>query len=105
MGTGPVLDMGHGVSAAIPVYEGWLVTPAMQNVKLGGKDLTKALQLRLEGALSFEEAQKVKEELCYVSPDGSSESTTPSWSPATFHRSASHALEIREEQVMVPEGL
>jgi centractin len=45
--TGVVLDIGDGVSYAVPIYEGFAISPAMTRVDMGGRDVTEYLRLLL----------------------------------------------------------
>eukprot|EP00586_Coscinodiscus_wailesii_P015132 CAMPEP_0172510170 /NCGR_PEP_ID=MMETSP1066-20121228/226794_1 /TAXON_ID=671091 /ORGANISM="Coscinodiscus wailesii, Strain CCMP2513" /LENGTH=257 /DNA_ID=CAMNT_0013289025 /DNA_START=212 /DNA_END=981 /DNA_ORIENTATION=+ len=54
--TGVVLDCGHGVTSAIPVYEGFALEHSVVRSDVGGWDVTKQLQLLLrrgEGGWGF----------------------------------------------------
>ena len=46
-GTGVVLDIGEGVTTYFPVYDGFAITPHIRRVDLGGREVTKYLQLLL----------------------------------------------------------
>jgi centractin len=72
--TGVVLDVGDGVTYAVPVYEGYAVTPAIQRQDIGGRDVTERLQMLLRKAGvplhssgEFEIVREIKERLCRVS--------------------------------------
>lgn len=74
--TGVVLDVGDGVSHAVPVYEGFSLSSAVRRVDLAGRDVTEQLQLlmRKSGVLLQTSAEKdiareVKEQLCHVAKD------------------------------------
>ena len=74
--TGIVLDVGDGVSHAVPVYEGFAVNSAIRRVDVAGRDVTEYLQtlLRRAGFVFHTSAEKeivrqMKEKICYVALD------------------------------------
>jgi len=79
--TGCVLDVGDGVSHTIPVYGGFGLPHCMHRLDLGGRDLEIFLakmiassnEISLATSSEKDHVRKMKEELCYVSKDPSSE--------------------------------
>ena len=77
--TGTVIDSGDGVTHIIPVVDGYAIGSAIKHVPLAGREVTQFIQqlLRDRADLSdlinpeetMEIAKRIKEELCYVSPD------------------------------------
>ena len=72
--SGVVLDCGDGVCHCSPVFEGFSISNAIQRIDLGGRDVTKHLQLLLRRAgyvfhttTEFEIVKRIKELQCYVS--------------------------------------
>lgn len=45
--TGLVLDVGDGVTHTVPVYQGFAVQNAIQRSDVGGRDVTRYMQVRL----------------------------------------------------------
>ncbi|OLY79792.1 Actin-2 [Smittium mucronatum] len=74
--TGMVLDSGDGVSHAVPVFEGFTNSHAIQRVDLAGRDVTDHLKtllyksgLRFETSAEFEIVRLIKEKTNYVAAD------------------------------------
>jgi centractin len=76
--TGIVLDVGHGTTHVIPVYEGYALKHSIGRSNVGGKDVDAVLQecLRKQVGVRFTTSaegdlvKKMKEEICYVrTPD------------------------------------
>lgn len=93
--TGLVLDVGDGVTHTVPVYQGFAVQNAIQRSDVGGRDVTRYLQVRacaaaalwrpvtsappqrllrkagypLHTSSEFEIVRAIKERMCYVRID------------------------------------
>jgi centractin len=74
--TGVVLDVGDGVTHAVPVFEGFTIPTAVYRIDLAGRDVTEYLQilLRKAGYNFYTTAEKeivrqIKEKTCYVAFD------------------------------------
>ena len=73
--TGVVLDVGEGVTHAVPVYEGFALPHSVTRSDIAGRDVTRHFQLLLRrSGLSFSTTAEVdfvkslKEEICYCTP-------------------------------------
>lgn len=75
--TGCVLDCGDGYSCAVPIFEGYTLTPSIKRVDYGGRDVTEQLQKQLRktaGISLFSSGEKelvriIKEKACYLATD------------------------------------
>lgn len=69
---GVVIEVGGGITCAVPVFEGFALDHATQRVNLGGQDVTAAVAKILSGAGFGRDAvrcaQQIKEKCGYVSP-------------------------------------
>lgn len=76
--TGTVLDVGDGVTHTVPIYEGYAIPHAIQEINLAGRDLTeflyKILKQRHPGLIedstnTLEVMRNIKETMCLVAQD------------------------------------
>ncbi|KAG2450176.1 hypothetical protein HYH02_000278 [Chlamydomonas schloesseri] len=81
--TGVVLDIGDGVSHAVPVYEGFSMPHAVRRLDVAGRDMTGYLSrllteagTRLTNSAELEIVRDVKERLAYVALDYEAELAT-----------------------------
>jgi len=73
--TGVVIDVGEGVTHAVPVYEGFALPHSITRSDIAGRDVTHQLQLLLRrSGLAFtttaetQLVKSIKETICFVSP-------------------------------------
>lgn len=73
--TGVVLDVGEGVTHAVPVYEGFALPHSVTRSDVAGREVTRFLQLQLRRAgltlnttAEGDLAKTIKEETCYLTP-------------------------------------
>ena len=76
--TGTVLDIGEGITHAVPIYEGYAIPHAIQKVELCGRDITTYLhKLLMEGKPDlisdshedFATVKNIKEKMCRMALD------------------------------------
>ncbi|BFZ00049.1 hypothetical protein BsWGS_03088 [Bradybaena similaris] len=88
--TGLVLDIGSGVTTAVPVYEGYSLPESVVRMNVAGQDITEYLTRVLSDrghqfntGLDQVHVKNIKEKLCYVSQDYSKETQEASAQTAT----------------------
>lgn len=107
--TGLVLDAGDGVSHTIPVFDGFGLPSSIMRLDLGGSDLNILMakmiaqnqQMSLTRSCDQEHVRKMKEELCYVSMDPSSEKAEE----CEYKLPDGRVVNLQEERWRVPEAL
>ncbi|XP_023833525.2 uncharacterized protein [Salvelinus sp. IW2-2015] len=113
--TGCVVDCGYDVTHAVPVFEGHCLPHAVRQLGLGGQDVTAhlALLLKESGAQFSSTTQEhdtvtiIKEQMCYVSTDPSSETATTiiGSADADYQLPDGQMLRIGSERFGAPEIL
>lgn len=72
------MDCGDGISHTVPIYEGYAIPHAVQQIQIAGRHLnTRLLNLLNQKGFSFSSSQnknnsevkKIKESLCFVAQD------------------------------------
>lgn len=100
--TGIVLDSGDGVTHAVPVYEGFSISNAIQRIDIAGRDVTNFLQLllrkeaglRLMTSAELEIVKEIKERECYITLDYKKE--TRDWAA----RQKKHPYRLPDGQIV-----
>lgn len=74
--TGTVVDSGDGVTHVIPVVEGYVIGSCIKHIPLAGRDVTHFVQQLMQDRKepvpaedALDVARRVKEQLCYTTPD------------------------------------
>ncbi|XP_059551233.1 actin-like protein 9 [Myotis daubentonii] len=73
--SGLVVDMGHGVTSTVPVFQGYHLPHATERLDLAGTHLTTFLAEMLLGSglplgqQDLDVVEKIKHSYCYVAPD------------------------------------
>ncbi|CCE64637.1 hypothetical protein TPHA_0I01300 [Tetrapisispora phaffii CBS 4417] len=79
--TGCVIDCGEGYCSAVPIYEGFALTPSIRRIDIGGREITEQLQFQIRKSVGMslfssnekEIVRTIKERACYVADDISKE--------------------------------
>lgn len=111
--TGIVLDSGDGVTHAVPVFEGFALTHAIQRMDLAGRDVTECLQLHLRRAghifhtsAEQEIVREMKESVCYVAFNPQKEETSQeAGMPKQYRLPDGQVLNLGLERFKSPEIL
>jgi centractin len=110
--TGVVLDVGEGVTHAVPVYEGFALQHSVTRSDVAGRDVTRQLQLQLRRAgLCFtttaeaDLVKTIKEESCYLTQSGQSDDSTEKESKTQYQLPDGQAVTLSSERYQAPSVL
>jgi len=104
--TGMVLELGDGVTHAVPIREGYTLPHATNRLDLAGSDLTEDLSRLLmergHPSVNKEVAQDIKEQLCYVAINFGWETQTATMSSTAVEKACElpdgHAITLGDER-------
>ncbi len=112
--TGTVVDCGDGISHTVPIYEGYAIPHAIQEITLAGRDLNnRLLQLLNEHGYSLSSSSEdfkindIKENYCYVAQDFDAE-MKQAQEQSSIQRSyklADGNIVLSQERIRCPEFL
>eukprot|EP00457_Paulinella_chromatophora_P000582 gb/GEZN01000582.1/.p1 GENE.gb/GEZN01000582.1/~~gb/GEZN01000582.1/.p1 ORF type:complete len:1127 (+),score=207.51 gb/GEZN01000582.1/:42-3422(+) len=111
--TGLVVDCGHAVSHAVPIYEGYAIPHAILRLDFAGQDLTNYLALLLnktDGLLKLglngrTVAETIKETLCYVALDFETKMKEVASEKKQFELPDGQKIQLGTECFRCPEAL
>merc|ERR1712054_32987 len=99
---GLVLDSGHGITHAVPVYEGAALTHGVVAHKIAGQDvegiLTQLLQNSGANALPPSAVAEMKEKLCFVPLDYDKEIAAADTEPASYELPDGRTITLADER-------
>lgn len=115
--TGTVLDAGDGVTHTVPIYEGYAIPHAIQEINLSGRDLTEFMYKILkqkhphlieDSTNTMEVMRDIKESMCIVAQDYDAEikaAGDQSHIERKYLLPGDKPLILREERLRCPEVL
>jgi centractin len=103
--TGVVLDVGEGVSHAIPVYEGFALPHSICRSDVAGRDITKQLQIQLRKSgfnftttAELDLIKAMKEDFCYFTPTNTHDDNTEKESKTQYQLPDGQAVTLSSER-------
>jgi len=112
--TGVVLDVGEGLTHAVPVYEGFALPHSVTRSDVAGRDVTRQLQLQLRrSGLAFTTTAEVdlvkslKEEVCYCTPTptGENDDSAEKESKTQYQLPDGQSITLSSERYQAPNVL
>lgn len=110
--TGVVLDVGEGVTHAVPVYEGFALPHSVTRSDVAGRDVTRHMQLLLRrSGLPFtttaeaDLVKSLKEEVCYCTPNPNNDETAEKDSRTQYQLPDGQAITLSSERYQAPNVL
>lgn len=107
--TGVVLDVGEGVTHAVPVYEGFALPHSVTRSDVAGRDVTRQMQLLLRrSGLTFtttaeaDLVKRMKEESCYVTRTNTVDDTAEKDSRTQYQLPDGQAVTLSSERYQAP---
>ena len=110
--TGVVLDVGEGVTHAVPVYEGFALPHSVTRSDVAGRDVTRQMQLLLRRSglpltttAEVDLVKSMKEELCYCTPNPTSDEAAEKESKTQYQLPDGQAVTLSTERFQAPNVL
>lgn len=110
--TGVVLDVGEGVTHAVPVYEGFALPHSVTRSDVAGRDVTRQMQLLLrKSGLSFtttaenDLVKSMKEETCYLTRTAIAEDSAEKESKTQYTLPDGQTVNLSTERYQAPNVL
>lgn len=112
--TGLVLDIGDGGAYVSPIYEGFLLSHAVEYIDITGEGVTRYLQRllrqrqrsdKLNHPEAFDLVQEIKEKLCYVALDPEKEFSSKEEIQKSYTLPDGEAITVDVERFLAPECL
>ena len=110
--TGVVLDIGDGSMHCVPVYEGHALPHSVTRSDIGGRDVTRQLQLLLRrSGMNFtttaeaEMVKTMKEEACFVASTGATNDASEKEAKTQYQLPDGQAITLASERYQAPEVL
>jgi centractin len=107
--TGVVLDVGEGVTHAVPVYEGFALPHSVTRSDVAGRDVTRQMQLLLRrSGLSFtttaeaDLVKTMKEESCFVTRTPMADDSTEKDSRTQYTLPDGQGVTLSTERYQAP---